>query len=191
MRDLRVSVQAARKELEQLRARVRNSGADPSSARELERSVSRVAAQVALGGEFDALGQTGPRAQTHDLAASQLHVGQTVRHRTLGATGQIIELCERDQVRLMIGAMKLLVPIRELDGVPNGAAPKLGRSTSHNKTATRAKLLPAAQRTQATTLDLRGERVEEGLSRVDAFIDRLLSINEARVSCSMGMELAP
>ncbi|MET0793734.1 MAG: Smr/MutS family protein, partial [Polyangiaceae bacterium] len=179
VRALRVSVQSARKELEELRARVRNSGADSSLARELERGVSRVAAQVALGGEFEAHGQSGPRTEKHELNASQLRVGQTVRHRTLGASGQIIELCERDQVRLMIGAMKLLVPIRELDGVPNGNARKLVRSTSQNKPATPAKLLPAAQRTQATTLDLRGERVEEALSRVDAFIDRLLGINES------------
>ncbi len=178
VRDLRVAVRGARKELEELRARVRNSGADPSAARELERDVSRIAAQVALGGEFEAHGQSAARTETHALRTSQLRVGQTVRHRALGANGQIIELCERDQVRLLIGAMKLLVPIRELDGVPNGAAPKPTRSTSQNKSATVAKLLPAAQRTQTTTLDLRGERVEEALSRVDAFIDRLLGINE-------------
>ena len=35
-----------------------------------------------------------------------------------------------------------------------------------------------AQRTEATTLDLRGQRFEEALSRVDGFIDRLLGINE-------------
>jgi DNA mismatch repair protein MutS2 len=140
--------------------------------------VSRVAAQVALGGELEAHGQSAPRTETHELRTSELRVGQTVRHRSLGANGQIIELCEREQVRLMIGAMKLLVPIRELDGVPNGAAPKPARSKSQNRSATVAKPLPAAQRTQATTLDLRGERVEEALGRVDAFIDRLMSINE-------------
>ncbi|MEO6598517.1 MAG: Smr/MutS family protein [Polyangiaceae bacterium] len=178
VRDLRVSVRSARKELEELRARVRNSGADQALARELERGVSRVAGQVALGGEFEALGQSGPRAETHELTASTLRVGQTVRHRTLGANGQIIELCDRGQVRLMIGAMKLLVPIRELDGVPN-AAPKTARSKSQNKSATQAKPLPDAQRTQLTTLDLRGERVEEALGRVDTFIDRLIGVNES------------
>jgi DNA mismatch repair protein MutS2 len=35
--------------------------------------------------------------------------------------------------------------------------------------------LAAPQRTQETTLDLRGERVDEALGRVDTFIDRLLS----------------
>ena len=179
VRDLRVSVQRARKELEELRARVRNSGVDAGLARELERDVSRVAEKVALGGEFEAHGQSVARPETHHLDASRLRVGQIVRHRGLGANGQIIELCEREQVRLLVGAMKLLVPIRELDGVPNGALSAAPRSKAHNKTATSAKPLLSAQRTQTTTLDLRGERVEEALSRVDAFIDRLLSINES------------
>ncbi|HYQ18009.1 MAG TPA: Smr/MutS family protein, partial [Polyangiaceae bacterium] len=38
--------------------------------------------------------------------------------------------------------------------------------------------LPTAVRTSINTLDLRGERVEEGLSKVDAFIDRLLNVGE-------------
>jgi DNA mismatch repair protein MutS2 len=159
---------------------VRNSGADGALARELERGVSRVAAQVALGGELEAHGQNAPRVATHQLAAGQLRVGQTVRHRALGTNGQIIELCGHDQVRLMMGAIKLLVSTRELDGVPNGAAaPKPVRSKSQNRSATQAKPPATAQRTQLTTLDLRGERVEDALSRVDAFIDRLMSVNES------------
>ena len=180
VRDLRVSVRTARKELEDARARIRNSGSDPSVLRELERGVSRVAAQVALGGEFEALGQIStPKSEGRELTGSELRVGQTVRHRTLGATGQIIELCERQQVRLMIGGMKLLVPVRELSSVPNAAQPTPFRSKSKYKTATQPKLSAAPQRTSDTTLDLRGERVEDALGRVDAFIDRMLSRNEA------------
>jgi DNA mismatch repair protein MutS2 len=37
---------------------------------------------------------------------------------------------------------------------------------------------PAPLRTPSNTLDLRGERVEEALERVDAFIDRLMSDGE-------------
>jgi DNA mismatch repair protein MutS2 len=77
--------------------------------------------------------------------------------------------------------MKLLVPTRELTlvgkgGPPAGtSAPKKGKP----KGVTQPKPLAAPQRTQATTLDLRGERLEAALDRVDPFIDRLLSSNEA------------
>ena len=178
VRDLRVSVQRARKELEELRARMKNVSSDSSSVRELERGVSRVAAQVAIGGEFEAHGQSGSKPETRELRALDLRVGQTVRHRTLGAEGQIVELSGRDQVRLMVGGMKLLVPIRDLDGVLKSPQLKPARPVQKYKPATAPKLQTTAQRTQATTLDLRGERVEEALGRVDAFIDRLMSINE-------------
>jgi DNA mismatch repair protein MutS2 len=79
----------------------------------------------------------------------------------------------------MIGAMKLLVPIRELGAVANRDQPKkTAHSKSTYKSATPPKLALSAQRTEATTLDLRGQRFDEAMAQVDGFIDRLLGINE-------------
>jgi DNA mismatch repair protein MutS2 len=181
VRDLRVSVQRARQELEVVRARLRGTAVDPTALRELERDVSRVAARVALGGELGAHGTSSPKPATSELSRGDLRIGQTVFHQTLGASGQVIEICEREQVRLMIGAMKLLVPIRELAAVLKapGQAPRGSTKTARQrKPATQPKPLATPQRTQDTTLDLRGERVDEALERVDAFIDRLLGGSE-------------
>lgn len=181
VRDLRVAVRSARTELEEVRARLRSTGAEASGLRELERGVNQVAARVALGGEFAALDQSATKVETLELASSKdLSVGKTVYHRSLGTTGQIIELCGRDQARVMIGAMKLLVPLRELSAVANRDQPKkTARSTSKHGRATQPKPALTAQRTDATTLDLRGQRYEEALNRVDGFIDRLIGVNEA------------
>jgi DNA mismatch repair protein MutS2 len=180
VQELRVAVRSARKELDDVRARLRSTGVAASSVRALERDVNQVAARVALGGELSALDQSAPKVDVLDLASSDLRVGQSVYHRTLGATGQIIELCAREQARVMIGAMKLLVPIRELSAVANREQPKKSaRSSSKQRTATQPKPTHTAQRTDATTLDLRGQRYEEALSRVDGFIDRLIGVNEA------------
>jgi DNA mismatch repair protein MutS2 len=178
VRALRVAVQCARKELEDLRARIRHTALEPSALRELERGVSRIAAQVAIGGEFETPGPSRSAEGARPLATSDLRVGQTVRHRALGATGKIVELCAHARVRVMIGAMKLLVPITDLSDVTESALPKQPRSTAKYKTATLPKLSPAPQRSEDTTLDLRGERVEEALARVDGFIDRLLRRSE-------------
>jgi len=179
VRDLRVAVRSARKELDDLRARIRSTAADPGLLRELTRGVSRVAAQVAIGGEFETVAPSAPRAEANEVSREQLRVGQTVRHRTLGTTGQVIELCARDQVRLMIGGMKLLVPMRELSVVANRDQPnKSARSSAKYKPATVPKPALTAQRTEATTLDLRGQRFDEAMAKVDGFIDHLLGINE-------------
>jgi len=180
VRELRVAVRSARKELEDVRARLRSTGTESNALRELERGVNQVAARVALGGELSALDQSAPKTDVRDLDANTLRIGQAVFHRALGTTGQVIELCARDQVRVMIGAMKLLVPIRELSGVANRDQPKQSaRSNSKYRTATQPKLTHSAQRTDATTLDLRGQRYDEALGNVDAFIDRLIGVNEA------------
>lgn len=183
VRELRVAVRSARKELEDVRARLRSTGAESGSLRELERAVNQVAARVALGGELSTLDRSAPKGAALELAGIALRVGQSVYHRTLGATGQVIELCARDQARVMIGAMKLLVPIRELSAVAErdqraNATKKSARSSSKRGPATQPKLTQSAQRTDATTLDLRGQRYDEALSRVDGFIDRLISVNE-------------
>lgn len=179
VRDLRVAVRSARKELEDVRARLRSTGAETNILRELERGVNQVAARVALGGEFAELDQTPNKAQTRELASNDLRIGQSVLHRSLGQIGQIVELCARDQVRVMIGAMKLLVPIRELSGVAHRDQPKKSaRSNSKYGTATPPKPAFTAQRTEATTLDLRGQRYDDALAKVDGFIDRLISVNE-------------
>jgi DNA mismatch repair protein MutS2 len=176
---LRLAVRAARKELDAVRARIRSSAPEPALLRELERGVSRVAAQVALGGELGEHGTSGTKpALTRQLEPSELRVGQTVFHRTLGANGKVIEICERERVRLMIGAMKLLVPIHELSALPKGTEAQRAKPAAQRKRATQPKPMSAAQRTQDTTLDLRGERVEDALGRVDAFIDRLLGGSE-------------
>jgi len=180
VRDLRASVRSARKELEEVRARLRSTGTEPSGLRELERGVNQVAARVALGGEFATLDQSAAKAESPELTSNDLQVGKTVYHRNLGTTGQLIELCGRDQARVMIGAMKLLVPLRELSAVANRDQPKkTARSKSKYQQATQPKPSLTAQRTDATTLDLRGQRYEEALNRVDGFIDRLIGINEA------------
>jgi DNA mismatch repair protein MutS2 len=71
--------------------------------------------------------------------------------------------------------MKLLVPIHELSALPKGTEAARAKSAPQRKRVTSPKPLAAPQRTQETTLDLRGERVDEALGRVDSFIDRLLS----------------
>ncbi|HEY4102639.1 MAG TPA: Smr/MutS family protein [Polyangiaceae bacterium] len=119
------------------------------------------------------------KPQTRELDPSELKVGQSVFHRTLGANGQIVELLDGARVRMMIGALKLLVPVSELGLLPQRGAPHQANPQQKKTRATQPKPLPVPQRTQDTTLDLRGERVEEAIGRVDVFIDRLLGRSEA------------
>jgi len=168
VRELRTSVRAARKELDGVRSRIRatpklgRGGAARARARaQPSRRPSRHRRT------FAELAQASPRPPRRASSPrTSLRIGQTVLHRTLGATGQIIELCARDQVRLMVGGMKLLVgPVRDLSSQPRAAkvcdrrpdaSPKRIAQPSRNQTA-------PAPKDASHHPDLRGERVDEAV----------------------------
>jgi DNA mismatch repair protein MutS2 len=84
---------------------------------------------------------------------------------------------EGDRLRLQVGAIKLI--LRGEDVEPAQARPKQNQPRAHSrKSSIATSALPTAVRTAGNTLDLRGERVEEALAKVDSFADRLLRIGE-------------
>jgi len=174
--ELRASVRGARKELEAIRKELRKGGDTRGELRELERGVSRIAAQVALGSPL-AASSAPARAAAPELVTTELRVGQTVRHRTFGTQGELLELVDGQTARVLLGKMKLTVKRSEL--VPLGGAPKSAANTQRKaRAATLPKPLAAAHRTHDNTLDLRGERAEAAETLVEAFIDRMLGGGE-------------
>jgi DNA mismatch repair protein MutS2 len=142
--------------------------------RDTERAVSRAAAHVALGGTLDRRAS----AQGQSVAAPlSLVAGSTVRLKKLGSLAVVDAPPERGQVRLRAGGMKLTVAVEDVElakpgtRVVSAPAPKRVKNT--------ARTLQVAVRTPSNTLDLRGQRVEEALERVDAFLDVMMGEGES------------
>jgi DNA mismatch repair protein MutS2 len=170
-RELVGVVQRARAEVREARARLKHTQ-DPAELRELERTISRAATHVALGGTVEQYTRGAPRAEPD--FASQLLPGTAVRLKNAGTLAVVEALPERGQVRLRAGSMKLTLPVGEIESVQG--APKPGRSNPVRSQRSRAASPPAvAVRSSDNTLDLRGERFEDVGVRVDGFLDRLLS----------------
>lgn len=169
-------VRAARSELQHARARVKREGTTARGLREVEREVSRVAAQVAVGGRL-APGTTSRPSTGDAVDPAALVPGTTVRLRSNGAVATVIEAPKNGEVPLRIGAVRLRVPVAEL-----APADKQARPTRPARGQQRVLPTPGvpdrARRTSDNTLDLRGTRVEDAAGLVDAFIDRLLSSGE-------------
>ncbi|HEY2409474.1 MAG TPA: Smr/MutS family protein [Polyangiaceae bacterium] len=176
--ELRASVRSARKELETIRKELRKGGENRAELRELERGVSRIAAQVAIGSPLVARDDPPPRAADGPERAIALRVGQTVRHRTLGTQGELLELVDTDTARVLLGQMKLTVKVSELVVLGGGSAKSSVNTKRKPRSATSPKPLAQAHRSQDNTLDLRGERAEAAETLVDAFIDRMLGGGE-------------
>jgi DNA mismatch repair protein MutS2 len=175
---LLADVRSARSELRQSMARLRRGSGDEKIVREIERSVSDAARRLAIGGPLvEATARSnGPRRRKPQ--PGELVRGARVWVRKLGAPAEIVELLGRDQLRVRAGALKLVVPAEEIEVELDAPrrAPAPARREARPKLAMTDAFVPV--RTSENTLDLRGLRVEEGLEKLDAFIDHMLSEGE-------------
>jgi DNA mismatch repair protein MutS2 len=137
--------------------------------------VSEAARLVTIGSEIQRAAQPpGARKKPRE---DELTVGARVWLPRLGARAEIVELLGRGQVRVLAGALKLVASADELELEPGRRAQAQSeRKKPRIQLATVDAFVPV--RTDGTTLDLRGQRVEEALEQVDAFIDRMMSEGE-------------
>lgn len=178
---LMVGVREARNRLRTVERTLAESGLTPERLRELGKEVDRAAHQVAIGSELGALMAPASPA-TRLPREDELVVGAVVYLAKLGRTAEILELPTRGQVRVMAGSLKLLVRVEELE-LAQGQKRKDARPARRPTAPAQNREMQAVNgfvptRTKSNTLDLRGERVEEAISLIDAFMDRLLSAGE-------------
>jgi DNA mismatch repair protein MutS2 len=174
-RELVALVQRAREEVRDARRRLKETN-DANELRELERQVNRAAAHVAIGGTLARRASARSAGITAASLSESLVPGMSVRLKN-GALAVVEAAPERGHVRLRAGSMKLSLSVNEIESVQ-------GRQKPASAPAPRQKSrlppsLAAAVRTADNTLDLRGERLEDALARVDAFLDQMLGEGHA------------
>jgi DNA mismatch repair protein MutS2 len=171
---LRANVSKIRAELLAAREKLKQQAQDPKALRSIERDLGRAAVHVSLGGSLL------PRRE--DAAPAALRPpsvvyksGDSVRVKSSGLLATVID-ADNDKLRIQVGSIKLI--LRSEDVEPARAPQKQTKPKLARKSKLVSSALPTAVRTSTNTLDLRGERVEEALDKVDAFLDRLLNIGE-------------
>jgi DNA mismatch repair protein MutS2 len=172
---LRSNVSKIRAELLAVRERLKREGQDPAELRRIERDLSRAATHVALGGSL-----LPRREEARPVSVAEPRVnyksGDSVRVKSSGLLATVVD-ADRDKLRVQVGSIKLI--LRSEDVAP-AQAPRKQKAALRAHTSSIAVTTSAtAARTDANTLDLRGERVDEALSKVDAFVDRLLNVGES------------
>lgn len=111
---------------------------------------------------------------------AELRVGDRVRVRTLGRTGEVLQV--GDVVAVRVGPAQVRVQPTELELVERAPdpAPRPRRRKQRRAKVPRADLTEAV-RLPTNTLDMRGMRVEEGQDAAEAFFDRALLADYERV----------
>lgn len=171
---LRSSVSKVRAELLAARERLKREGQDTRSLRGIERDVSRAAAAVSLGGSLVPRREAPPAEPGARATPITYRSDDSVRVKSSGLLATVIDT-DGDKLRLQVGSIKLIIRRDEVE--PARAPPRSHQPAQPSKIATAN--LPTALRTPENTLDLRGERVDDGLRKVDAFLDQLLHVGES------------
>lgn len=179
-RELLGEVQRARAELSLAKKRVGRGALSRDELRQVEKSVNAAATQIAVGGALETAKRAlDPVPSDHrPVREADLVPGARVFLTKLGQTAEVLEAPSKGQVRVMAGVLKLSVRLGEVE-LPRGqvkSAKKPTRPAEKSSLAIQDGFVPV--RTSHNTLDLRGQRVDEALDAVDAFVDRLLREGE-------------
>jgi DNA mismatch repair protein MutS2 len=122
----------------------------------------------------DALVEPSPPPAT---PAPRVHAGDLLMLPRFGRKARVLELGGDGRVLLEIGGMRSWLRLDEIEAVRVDATPSRPQALprpEETPPSERLSGLPHAE----NRLDLRGQRVEEALEAVDAFLDRLVLRNE-------------
>ncbi len=132
------------------------------SAARLEESVGSLVAQPSADSS-----EPSSTAREPGTDQAQIQLGANVRSRD-GWQGTVSEIDERSgQATIAAGSLRIKVPISDLELVVNPFAASGGRRGDLVATPVKA-----APRAVASSLDLRGARVEEALELLDKYVDQ-------------------
>jgi DNA mismatch repair protein MutS2 len=180
-RELLGRVRMARTELETVRSRLRHADYDKKELSQLERSIDGAAHLVAIGSDIAEAVRTAKAPVASAPAMGELTVGGRVHVARLGMDVELLELPRKGSVRVRAGSVTLSVAISDLSRASShgnraakAASKKVDRAASPRESPPQAPGRTTPMRMSHNTLDLRGERVDDALDRVDQFIDELL-----------------
>lgn len=174
-------VRRARDDLRDVQQKLRAKKLDPKEAKEAERTLDRVASQVAVGGPLETLLVKGEREVEAPLVDSAaLKKGVRVYVPRIRAEADVLEVLGNGEVRVQAGALKLTLAATELRRAQadRESAPKQRARTEGGGDPAG---LEVAVQTSDNSCDLRGMRTDDAVSLAITFLDR--SINESRRVC--------
>ncbi len=173
---LLAGVRRAREELRAAQAKLRSKKLDENDLREASRSLDRVASEVSIEGQLDALLVPDREGARDRVRVAELRKGSRVWVPRLRAEAEVLEVTGAN-VRVAAGPLKLTVSIDELRATAPAAEPPKPLPKRAAPPA-RPESPEVAIQTSDNCCDLRGLRADDALSLATTFLDR--SLNEGR-----------
>lgn len=175
--ELRAEVRHARAEVRRVLTQLK--GADAPAVAQLQKELDNAARVGALGGKLHR--ELSKPEVSSQPPIGKIQVGAKVHIKGFPSPVEVVEAPKKGQVKVLMGVMKMSVPLSDLVGDVERRAPAQRAVSSGEKR--RSQVLTEGQRSapvrsEDVVLDLRGRRVEESLLEVDHFVDELLRRQE-------------
>jgi DNA mismatch repair protein MutS2 len=167
----------ARQEIERVRTVLKR----PPTRMTVEEAEKKLSAAAATIREHE----PKPEVEGEPARPEDLRPGVAVLVATLGGAGEVLEAPQRGKVAVRVGGLRAQVAIEQVRLAPHTKREKERRSTPVVAPGGAPPAPPGPRtapiRTSAITLDLRGRRVDEGLSELDKFLDSALRAAEPAI----------
>ncbi len=187
-------VRRSKEEVRTAELRLRKRHIDSGEVKEAARSIEKAARSLAVGGELESLLRSGEPVSLEPPRPADLRVGGRVYVPRLRTVGEILEIAHDGTMRVAVGPLKVRVTEEELRKAPTPDDEKAGGKSGgggkassapkhkggHTKPSAKSpEALEVAIPTDDNTCDLRGLRVDDGVSMAMTFLDRALSQGSA------------
>ncbi|MGD8861889.1 MAG: Smr/MutS family protein [Myxococcales bacterium] len=164
-------VKRLRGHLDRARASLRDDKRDARAVAEADKLVAQVAQRVALGGDL-ASKEAGDerrndRGERERIPVEAIKPGVKAHVARLRSEATVVEGPSKGRARVAVGPLKLWVDVSEL------LAPRPEREGEHRTAKAPGERSQKAERTPDNTISVKGMRVDDALSMVESFLDRL------------------
>lgn len=165
----------AREDLRAAHVRLRAKKLDAQAVREAERTLERLAGEVAVGGPLEGLVSKVEDAPGEAVRPADLRKGEKVWVLRLRAEAEVVDVLGDGGVRIAAGPLKLTVPSTELRALP---APEAALVRPPSRWTPRPASDVAPIQSRDNTCDLRGLRIDDGVAMATTFLDRALGAGQ-------------
>ena len=179
---LRAEVKAARAEVRRVQAALKT--AERDTLGRLQADLDRAASLDAVGGPLHQRSQAS-RPLKKAVDPQRIVPGCRITVAGFSKTAEVLEAPKKGAVLVLIGVMKMKVNLGDVVAIQSNpsksvtpAAPSPPVKKSQPVESTEGAAAPALIKSEDTTLDLRGHRVEDGLLLLDQFVEELLRRRE-------------
>ncbi|NMM48602.1 endonuclease MutS2 [Marinigracilibium pacificum] len=172
-------IKQANKDIENTIRRIKEANAEKEATKEARKKLSETESKLKLSEKENLVSQ---EEETINVEEGPIEIGDSVRIKGQEAIGEVLEMKGKD-VTVAIGQLQSTIKLNRLEKISKRSARKQDRDQKYKGGIYSSLNLNKKLAEFNSELDIRGKRVEEAFSVIEAFMDdaHMLGMKEVRI----------